>query len=369
MMNNVHFGAGNIGRGFIGKLLRENNYNVVFVDVNQSLIDAINEKREYQVELLSDQPVIETVSNVKGLHSLTQEEAVINAIQEADLITTSVGVNILPRIAPILAKAFATTSREIRVIACENALNASDILKEEVAKIIDIPSNVLFLNAAVDRIVPTQTNEDQLYVKVEPFFEWIIESKRLPLKGMKFVEDLFPYIQRKLFTVNTGHACAAYLGYQLGYKTITQAMQDSKVELFLRSVLDETGTYLIKTYGFDPKDHALYQEQTIERFKNPHIIDPVTRIARNPKRKLSSQDRLIFPANELVKLGIHPAALVELIVYGLRYNEPSDEEAMEIQSMLSHGDSNAIHVITGLEETSSLHQAILRKYRDTISSR
>lgn len=70
-----------------------------------------------------------------------------------------------------------------------------------------------------------------------------------------------------------------------------------------------------------------------------------------------------------MKLGIHPAALVELIVYGLRYNEPSDEEAMEIQSMLSHGDSNAIHVITGLEETSSLHQAILRKYRDTISSR
>jgi mannitol-1-phosphate 5-dehydrogenase len=84
---------------------------------------------------------------------------------------------------------------------------------------------------------------------------------------------------------------------------------------------------------------------------------------------LSSQDRLIYPASELVKLGVEPTALVELIVYALRYNEASDDEAMEIQTMLSQGDANAIQVITGLEETNSLHRAILIKYRDTISSR
>jgi len=368
-MNNVHFGAGNIGRGFIGKVLRENNYDVVFVDVNEALIDAINQKKEYKVELLADQPIVETVTKVRGLHSLTQEEEVILAIQAADLITTSVGVNILPRIAPVLAKALQSKTSSLQIIACENALNASDILKEEIEKLIEIPQQIQFLNTAVDRIVPTQTNDDVLYVKVEPFYEWVIESKPLPIKGVKFVDDLFPYIQRKLFTVNTGHACVAYLGFQLEYKTTSQAIQDSNVEGFLRRVLNETGTYLIKTYGFDEAEHKAYQEQTIERFKNVHIIDPVTRIARNPKRKLSAQDRLIYPANELVKLGIQPTALIELIVYALQYREPSDVEAMEIQSMLSSDDSNAIHLITGLDERSSLHQAILTKYRDTIASR
>jgi mannitol-1-phosphate 5-dehydrogenase len=369
MMNNVHFGAGNIGRGFIGKVLRENNYDVVFVDVNEALIDAINEMKEYKVELLADQPIVETVTKVRGLHSLTQEEEVILAIQAADLITTSVGVNILPRIAPVLAKALTSKTSSLQIIACENALNASDILKEEIEKLIEIPQQIQFLNTAVDRIVPTQTNDDLLYVKVEPFYEWVIESKPLPIKGVKYVDDLFPYIQRKLFTVNTGHACVAYLGFQMKYRTISQAIQDKKVEAFLRRILNETGTYLIKTYGFDKAEHKAYQDQTIERFKNPHIIDPVTRIARNPKRKLSSQDRLIYPASELVKLGVEPTALVELIVYALRYNEASDDEAMEIQTMLSQGDANAIQVITGLEETNSLHRAILIKYRDTISSR
>lgn len=369
-MNNVHFGAGNIGRGFIGKLLRDNDYNVVFVDVNQELIDELNAKQAYQVELLADQPSIEWVHQVRGLNSRYQEEDVVEALQQADLITTSVGVNILPRIAPIFAKALETRTKDVHVIACENALNASDVLKEEVSKLGEISDRVHFLNAAVDRIVPTQANTDPLYVKVEPFYEWVIESKMpLPITGAKFVSDLYPYIQRKLFTVNTGHACVAYYGYQKGYKTVLEAIQDHDVETFLRRVLKETGQYLIRTYNFSEADHLEYQEQTIQRFKNPHIIDPVTRIARNPMRKLSAQDRIVYPANELIQLGITPNALIELMVYALKYDASSDEEAQEIQQLLKKDISRAITQITTLSPESSLHSLILDKYRDTMASR
>lgn len=369
-MNNVHFGAGNIGRGFIGKLLRENHYDVVFVDVNQELIDELNLKKEYQVELLADQPIIEWVRDVRGLNSRLQEDQVLEALQEADLITTSVGVNILPRIAPILANALKNRNKDVHVIACENALNASDVLKEEVLKLGEVSSHVHFLNAAVDRIVPTQSNVDLLYVKVEPFYEWVIESKLpLPITGAKFVSELYPYIQRKLFTVNTGHACIAYYGYQKGYKTVLEAIQDQEVESFLRRVLSETGQYLVSKYNFTEEDHQQYQEQTIQRFKNPHIIDPVTRIARNPMRKLSAQDRIVYPANELIQLDTVPEALLELMVYALMYDEPSDQEAQEIQELLKRDISRAITQITDLSPDSILHQHLLHKYRDTMASR
>ena len=42
MQRAIMIGAGNIGRGFIGALLAKSGYQVLFADVNQSIIDAIN---------------------------------------------------------------------------------------------------------------------------------------------------------------------------------------------------------------------------------------------------------------------------------------------------------------------------------------
>ena len=64
----VHFGAGNIGRGFIGALLQDAGYFVVFADVNQQLIDALRAKGSYNLVELDQTPVTKTYDQFLVLH-------------------------------------------------------------------------------------------------------------------------------------------------------------------------------------------------------------------------------------------------------------------------------------------------------------
>ena len=369
-MNNLHFGAGNIGRGFIGLLLQQQGVNVTFVDVNEELVDAIKRRHEYVVELLSTPPQQIQVTGVDAYLSTTDEAKVIAMIENVDIITTSVGVNVLALIAPLIAQGLnaRTHATPLHIIACENALSASALLQAEVLKHLDtMPPNVAFPNAAVDRIVPQQRHSDPLFVQVEPFFEWVIETKDLvapiPLQEVHFVEDLAPYIERKLFTVNTGHCSTAYLGYQKDYEFISKAIADPTVESFVRNVLKETSQYLIQQHGFDPKTHQEYVDKTIERFQNPNIVDEVVRVGRSPLRKLSFDDRLVKPARELLALGDTPNALVEAIAYGLLFDYSLDPEATDIQSRIEQHLGSAISTITGIPVTAALHLMIVDAYQ------
>ena len=76
-----------------------------------------------------------------------------------------------------------------------------------------------------------------------------IAKEKIKKSGVLYVDDLEPYIERKLFSVNTGHATVAYTGALLGYQTIDEAMQDALVVAQLKSVLQETGSLLIAKWG------------------------------------------------------------------------------------------------------------------------
>lgn len=136
---------------------------------------------------------------------------------------------------------------------------------------------------------------------VEPFYEWVVDSSQMipgytPIEGVHYVDNLEPYIERKLFTVNTGHCSAAYLGFLRGYETIQQAMADEALTAQVREVLEETGAVLIQKHGFDQAEHSKYIDKILERFRNPALTDEVSRVGRSPLRKLSPNDRLVSPA-------------------------------------------------------------------------
>ncbi|MNO23058.1 Mannitol-1-phosphate 5-dehydrogenase [compost metagenome] len=377
-MKAVHFGAGNIGRGFIGLLLSQAGYEVCFVDVNEAFVSQLQERGEYPVTLASEGQETVMVKNVTALSSVTHAEEVAAAIAEADLVTTAVGVTILKHIAGAVAEGIrrrgAVSSSPLHVIACENAIGGSAQLKELVYAKLDGESRakadktVAFPNAAVDRIVPLQQHEDILKVVVEPFYEWVIDSSQMipgyvPVEGVHYVENLEPYIERKLFTVNTGHCSAAYLGYLRGYETIQQAMADEALTGQVREVLEETGAVLIQKHGFDEAEHSKYIDKILERFRNPALTDEVSRVGRSPLRKLSPNDRLVSPALQAYDRGLSYKALTRSMAGALLFDVKDDPEAAELQAAVAElGAQAAVTKYTGIAADHAVHQSVMAEY-------
>jgi mannitol-1-phosphate 5-dehydrogenase len=168
--------------------------------------------------------------------------------------------------------------------------------------------------------------------------------------GITYVEDLGPYIERKLLTVNTGHSAAAYLGYARGKETIDAALEDDRVYQVASKTLEETGLLLVREHGFDPEKHREYIEKVLARFTNPRISDDVTRVARAPIRKLGRNERFVSPALRLFEMGHAPVHLATVIGAVLRYDHPKDEEARELQETIrAEGERSALARYAGIE--------------------
>lgn len=362
-MKAVHFGAGNIGRGFVGLLLHEAGYEIVFADVAAELIDSLAAADSYTVHEVGQEGQDKVVTGFSALNSGSQQAEVIEAIATADLVTTAVGPHILKFVAPTIAQALAQRSADLgplHVMACENAINATDILRQEITSAWegseeDLATRAIFANTAVDRIVPAQAAGAHLDVTVETFYEWVID--RTPFNGTEpvipgatFVDDLGPYIERKLFTVNTGHASAAYFGSVAGIEKIADVMANEQIAAKVNAVLQETKALLVAKHGLDPEVQEAYVQKILTRFTNPHLPDTVGRVGRAPMRKLSRHERFIGPAADLAERGMPVAALSEAIVAALQFNAPDDAEAVTLHEILaSQTPDEATSSITGLE--------------------
>ncbi len=368
-MKAVHFGAGNIGRGFVGLILHDAGYEVVFADVNAELIDALRAASSYLVLEVGAGASTRTVDHFRALNSATHEADVVAEIATAEIVTTAVGPNILRFVAPLIARALAARSADLpplAVMACENALNATDLLRAEIEKAsLGGLEKAVFANTAVDRIVPVQAEGAGLDVTVETFFEWAIESKPFGdaapvIPAAHFVDDLAPYIERKLFTVNTGHATTAYHGFLAGATSISEAIAIPSVLAEVRAVLGETSALLVAKHGFDPAVQQAYLEKNLERFANPHLTDTVDRVGRQPLRKLSRHERFIAPAAELIEGGTEPLALVRTVGAALHFDVAEDPESQDLQAKLrSLSATDFVTQVTGLEAEHPLFSRVL----------
>ncbi len=371
MKTAIQFGAGNIGRGFIGMLLAQAGYRVIFADVSEVIIDRLAADQKYTVHVMDTEVEDVEITNITGI--MSNGDAIIDEIAKADVLTTAVGLRVLGFIAPTIAKGIQKRiadgcTEAMNIIACENAIRATSQLKEHVYGILSEEEKAYcekyigFADCSVDRIVPPVRSENPVDVVVEKYCEWNVEKASLKgeipeIPGMNLADNLMAYIQRKLFTLNTGHCITAYAGILAGHKTIDQAIQDPKIYDLVKAAMTQSGDGLIQRFGFDKEAHYKYIDKIINRFKNPYLKDDVTRVGREPLRKLSADDRLVSPLTTDLSYGLPVDKLVLGIGAALRYNNPEDAQSQELQEKIAaKGVAAAFSEISGVTDEALLAQ-------------
>ena len=371
MKKAIQFGAGNIGRGFIGGLLSNAGYHVVFADVNMEIINRINKDKKYTIFVKDVDSSEQVITDISGVDSTKPE--VIDEIKDAEIITTAVGLRILPIIAPavadgIKARMEAGSEKYLNIIACENAIRGSSQLKDAVYSHLSDEEKAYadkyagFPDCSVDRIVPPVRLDNPIDVVVENYYEWNVEEAsfkgEIPkIDGMNLADNLMAYIERKLFTLNTGHCITAYLGYYKGYKTIDESIKDEEIFSIVKKAMQQSGMALVNKYGFDKDTHFKYIDKIINRFKNPYLEDDPARVGREPLRKLSATDRLAKPVMTALEYNLPVDALLTGMAAALKYDNADDPQSVELQDKIKTlGVKDALKDISGIENEEVLDQ-------------
>lgn len=345
----VQFGAGNIGRSFIGQIFSQNGFEVVFIDMNQVIIQHLNKKRSYRIVIKSnDNPDrIITVNNVRGI-SIYEEEKVIEEISGSSYLATSVGKGALVNIIPIIARGIIEKEKrepgaKMDIIIAENirdgALFFSEELKKALPKNLDPRDAVGLIETSIGKMVPVMKEEDlaedPLWVFAEPYNTLILDKKGflnpIPMiPQLQCVDNIKAYVDRKSFIHNLGHAASAYFGFQYdtSLKYIFEALSIPRVFEKTKQSMLESKEALLKEYPdvFFPEDLDNHIDELLKRFQNRALGDTIYRVGRDLYRKLDKNDRLIGAMLLAKKHNLQCTAIAEAFIAALEFKAKDDKD-------------------------------------------
>jgi mannitol-1-phosphate 5-dehydrogenase len=375
-MKAVMYGAGNIGRGFIGAVFAESGYSVTFIDVAEETVKALQREGRYPVRILdgdkSEDHWIEGVSAVDG----RDLEAASACIAETDLMATAVGVRVLPFIAPVIAeglkKRFAKTDAPLSIIICENLIDANKLLAKLIKEKLSPQEIQLFekriglVEASIGRMVPIQTDlmrdGNPLRVCVEAYgflpLDKAAFSGAIPnLKGMVLSDNFDFYIQRKLFVHNMGHAICAYLGMLLGDTYIAESAGRAEALFIAENAMLESARALSKKFGMPLDQLTAHIGDLLRRFTNKALGDTCERVGADTERKLGPQDRLIGALHCCIEQGIIPAFITAGTAAALYRHLGLKKTAQNRENAAS-----VLETVSGLDKASPEAERILAMY-------
>lgn len=358
-MKCVILGAGKIARGFVGHLLYLSNIPFTFVEKFDGLVDLINERGQYTVNILGNS---EKNCVVKGANAIafSNVEAVTNAIAEADAVFTSVGGKNLGALIPLLKEGIEKKARmggNLNVVTCENWKLPATVLRNGIEETICaeakeyLANHVGITEAVIMRSAIESSAEllekDPLIVNVQDFWELPVDASRIvgelpPIMGLKLIPEFTGFLERKFYTYNAANGTTSFLGALLGYEKIADAAHDERIIKILDGVYMETAQALSKKHKFPLDEQLAFTLTSKKKLQDYTIVDFIERNARDPIRKLGKDDRLVGSARLVLEYGIRPDHLCIAIAAAMHYVSPGDEFAEKLAQMREEEGIDAI---------------------------
>ena len=371
----------------MGQLLRESGFETVFVDANQILVDDLNQRGCYPLRILdaySKKAKELTIDRFRALRA-EQESAMAEAIAEARVVATAVGVANLEAIAPLLAAGIdrrrERNAEPLDIYLCENMLGAAGMLSQYVLGRLEgaarawAETNVGFVGTSVARIVggagARRPDDDPLLVIADahrdiPYDGLASRAGPLGLAGFHPVANFKAEVERKIFTHNLAHAGLAYLGHLRGHTFIHETFADDFVRALFDGALEETTEALLRRYpvDLDRRTHLEIRQDVRVRFGNPLLKDPITGVAKDPIRKLARGDRIIGAAELCQAQGIAPDHIATICAAALCYDCSDDPPAVRLQTMIrEQGVHETLRQVSGVDPAGAFGREVITQYK------
>lgn len=345
----VLFGAGKIGRSFVGQLFSRSGYEVVFVDILEPVIEALNRRGFYNVIIKGDREETINVTNVRGVLA-SDKEKVAEEVSTADVVATSVGNNALSYIIPLIAQGLIKRYSKdknlpLDIIIAENMRDAAEYFEKEIVKIVgnDYPLKKLvgLVETSIGKMVPIMSkkdiDEDILQIFAESYNNLILDKKAFKnpipnVKGLSPKDNMKAWVDRKSFIHNLGHATISYMGYLYDKKFVYLYEALAVKELYnqTKETMMQASEILMKEYPgeFTKKDLEDHIDDLLKRFMNKALDDTIFRVGRDLLRKLGPEDRLAGAIIKGLKYNMNVDKILYALVCGFYFRAADESDAM-----------------------------------------
>ncbi|GGD26221.1 mannitol-1-phosphate 5-dehydrogenase [Microbacterium faecale] len=198
----------------------------------------------------------------------------------------------------------------IAVVPCDNLPGNGRVVREALLGLASdapelrayIEAEVSMVSTSVDRITPAATDDDHALaerltgfvdhapVVAEPFHDWVLAGEfpagrpAWERAGARFVDDIEPFENRKLWMLNGAHTILASVGPARGHETVASAMADATVRGLVERFWDEASRHLAPELEADN-----YRDALMARFLNPRIEHRLAQIAQGAGIKVRAR--------------------------------------------------------------------------------
>ncbi|MCK5013471.1 MAG: hypothetical protein KAS66_06600 [Candidatus Omnitrophica bacterium] len=343
------YGAGAIGRGFLGPLFQRYDVELSFVDVDSWIIGEMKKRDQYKAAITGEAGYEIVDVPIKEAFLLGEERN----IDKYDTVFCCVG----PNNCYDLAEKFKEAKT---VISCENDASTAIKLRE-------LSGNPRIFFGIPDVITSNTASAD--IIKKDPLIT-VTEKGILVLEkgNCSFPdeilqvdsEELNMHWMCKLFIHNTPHAIVAYLGWLKGYTYIHEAMADPDIEEVVVGSINEMTEGVIAAKYVTEEFASMYREKELRRFRNRFLYDTISRVAREPLRKMGKDNRIILGLRIALFGGMIPKYTSIGAKAALVYDDSNDKEAVFLQNLReSLEDVEVLKRYSGIEVYDPLGKYII----------